>query len=991
MTYRIRGTDIKLALGLPKGTATASLSDIKTKYAQKYKKEDGFSKLFLTSVLKKIISGSAYYRTDTFYDSFKPIFEGESGRSFCDAFKQLPKSVLQKIPSQLLSKLPSKLLLGVTSQLTLPQIRDLYEPKVTVAGVGRIPGPVLTFSNIEPTATTDDQPEEATPVIKTPLDGLKAHYDLHDTVDLRFDAMPKLTTTKDIGVVYMTGKDQFFMVDLDHAKHHVLVKLELTPDGLRVPSTNLSVANHLSFHSMRDHVMTSLNRSVMVDTLVESRSVKEMVDYLKGKTPGLTKSLDNLVLLKNAPFDNSLNEAKFKTVVGWLNSFLKSTFESIDDSLQFNLEPLLEDRKYLQDPVFRKNLVDYVVTLLYMRTQPDGENRCKAALAIWPAQANWKCTDGAKVEIEEATAELSSPMARLMSRFLTRHSGCIDRLTIPAGNEIHIRPAIQLALGLSKEAIDQKDKNAYATLQYMTVADIEGVRDAFKDFILEEIMDVFHFLQKHTLTADDKDTLSRNPVFNLIRKDRDLFAVMSDPDRLMLDCFYDDGSSKFVPLKPHEINDALIKFGLTPDHFRVTQTGGSFVIEVKSDASEDSKKQWSNLRETEKQSICFFLSSQSCAKVTAEAGMLFEKALKEVALFTMSYDKSETSSPLEGLSFSSLMSATDDSGLMAIHKVLTNPTVPTVHGEDVLLKALDLSVSILQRRVSGDYSPYLAAKFVKLWQGEPLIELPAHLAGNTAIKHRYLYVSDLFHTAFEQYKNLKLKGMTVALLVKNNAPRYMFTKELAGFDLIDRSGSLDSNHYIELGLLNKDARNYLFSFYSPDDQRLAKMLIAATLLQRLRDDNPSLLEAWRLDSGFIVSALKSSIHILEFEDAVDSLNLLYLKFPKLPKEDFDMVLSGVQLKQKQFAALVSDSRYFKLALRFMTSSHLSQDRRFQLARIALINASDTNLDEVKRIILTMNDVLTPSQIKFLDSLYQSRAEQKHDRMARAEAGQAAIY
>ena len=986
MTYRIRGADIKLALGLPTGTATTSLLDIKTKYAQKYKKEDDFSKLFVTSVLKKVISGSAYYRTNAFYDSFKPIFEGESGRSFCDAFKQLPKSVLQKIPPQLLSKLPPELLFGVTSQLTLPQIRDLYEPKDTVVGVGRIPGPVLTFP-VEPTATTDDQPEEATPVIKTPLDGLKAHYDLHDTVDLRFDSMPKLPTTQDIGVVYMTGKDQFFMVDLDHANRPCLIKLNLTPDGLRVPSTNLSVANHLSFHSIRDHVMTSLNRSVMVGALGESRSVEEMVDYLKGTTPDLTESLENLVLLKNSPFDNRLNEAEFKKDVGWLKSFLEDTFKSIDYSLQFDLKPLLEDRRYLQDPIFRKNLVDYVVTLLYMHTEPDGEDRCKAALAIWPAQANWKCVDGAKVEIEEATAELSSPMVRLMSRFLTRHSGCIDRLTIPAVHEIHIRPAIQLALGLSKEAIDKKDKNAYATLQMMTVADIEGVRDAFKDFIVEEIMDVFRLLQKHTLTADDKDTLSRNPVFNLIRKDQDPFAVMSNRGMMSSldndsDSIDNDSDSIFTVLKPYEINDALIKFGLTPDHFRVTQTGSSFMIEVKSDASEDSKKQWSNLGENEKQLICFFLSFQSCAKVTAEAGMLFEKALNEGELFTLPDGKTETDSPLEGLSFSSLMSAKDDSELRAIHEVLTHPAR---YGEDVLLKALDLSVSILQPRVSGDYSPYLAAKFVRLWEGMTFGGVPDHLVGTIAIEHRYQHVSDLFNFSVEKYTGLNLENATVFELVKGNAPRYMFPKKMAGFDLIHRSPHQALNHYIRLGLLNKDARDYLFSFYSPDDLRLAKMLIATTLLRVLReDDNPSLLTAWRLESRFIVNALKSSILVLEFEDAKDSLNVLYTKFSKLPKEDFDMVLSGLKLKQKQFAGLVSDSRYFKFALRFMTSSHLSQDRRFELARIALIETPKGALSKVKGVILTMKDVLTPSQIQSLNKLYE-------DQMSRAEAEQAALY
>jgi len=977
MTYRIRGADIKFALGLPKGTATTSLSYIKTKYAQKYKKDDKFSELFVTSVLKKVISGSAYYRTDSFYDAFKSIFEGEDGRSFCDAFKQLPKSVLQKIPSQLLSKLPPELLLGVASQLTLPQLRHIYRDSTPVVGSGRIPGPVLTFTNIEPTTTTVDLSVDAPDVIKTPLDRLMAHYDLHDTVVFRFDSMPKLPTTQDIGVVYMTGKDQFFMVDLDHANRPCLIKLNLTPDGLRVPSTNLSVANHLSFHSIRDHVMTSLNRSVMVGALGESRSVEEMVDYLKGTTPDLTESLENLVLLKNSPFDNRLNEAEFKKDVGWLKSFLEDTFKSIDYSLQFDLKPLLEDRRYLQDPIFRKNLVDYVVTLLYMHTEPDGEDRCKAALAIWPAQANWKCVDGAKVEIEEATAELSSPMVRLMSRFLTRHSGCIDRLTIPAGNEIHIRPAIQLALGLSKEAIDQKDKNAYATLQMMTVADIEGVRDAFKDFIVEEIMDVFRLLQKHTLTADDKDTLSRNSVFNLIRKDQNLIQKMSDSG--MLASLDDEGMPVYTMLKPHEINDALIKFGLNPDYFVVKQRSGDFDISVTLESSLKIKEAFD---ESQVNPVKTFLTNQSNAKVTAEAGMRFVQELKTVELFTMAHVKSDTSSPLQGLSFSSLMSAKDDSGLKAIHNVLTNPTV---YGEDVLLKALDLSVSILQPRVSGDYSPYLAAKFVRLWEGMPFGGVPDHLVGTIAIEHRYQHVSDLFNISVEKYTGLNLENATVSELVKGNAPRYMFPKKMAGFDLIHRSPHQALNHYIRLGLLNKDARDYLFSFYSPDDLRLAKMLIATTLLRVLReDDNPSLLTAWRLESRFIVNALKSSILVLEFEDAKDSLNVLYTKFSKLPKEDFDMVLSGLKLKQKQFAGLVSDSRYFKFALRFMTSSHLSQDRRFELARIALIETPKGALSKVKDVILTMKDVLTPSQIQSLNKLYE-------DQMSRAEAEQAALY
>jgi hypothetical protein len=505
--------------------------------------------------------------------------------------------------------------------------------------------------------------------------------------------------------------------------------------------------------------------------------------------------------------------------------------------------------------------------------------------------------------LDAAKAELVDPKVRLLSRFLDFEVGVVDRSLVAVVAHIHVRGALQLALGLSHTEITRKDENAYSTGNYITTKDFERVFDDFKTWVTGQAEDVFKILQKRTLTATDMEVLAHNPVFNLFRKDTDMTVFMNgsgmmeslDPETCM---------PQFVALKPHEIEDVLSGFGLSSETVSVAQgqgdSLGNFSLSFK-DGRDPGRLS---------EDVTATLSSRAGRIVSPLASDLFMSLLKAESLFEKPDvgAQAQPDAAFQGVSYADLMAAKDESQLVKIREILISPQN---YHPDTVLHALDLCALVLQPR--PDYSLALKFKLTEILYRLPTKEsvdfeqLSAYGKDYPAISHRCDYVKYIFGpfrsipTFLSGVERLKLeKGLPY--LISLNPPKYVLEAALKRYSKSELLRYFDDSQgthkladlYSCCALLNRESREYLFSLFSRSELKSMYQSMGASLIGSINKGEIRLFKAFLLDPQFCTTLIDCIFPKMPFNGQMNFLhqvNLFILNgITSFPRELYDRLL-----------------------------------------------------------------------------------------------------
>ena len=766
---------------------------------------------------------------------------------------------------------------------------------------------------------------------------LKPEFGLPQGLKFFHGEIPPKLLAEHVGSVVMTPPDGLSLVLCRASYDIVALPIAKNGDHWQVVSSGMRLEDELYFHDIARATVRSYDPNLVMDALTCIRSFDDMVLGIRDSLPQTRagfhgQDLDALVALKKA--DKTSGERNFAQ----LSKLVTKILCHIDPSLSSVLSKLLSDKAYSKDATLRSYLFDYAILLLDTLKKDNGKDQCLEALKSWPKGANWACADGAKQELEAAIAEISDPQVRLMSRFLAGKAGSVDLSYIPEGNQIHIRGALQLAMGVSVEAMKLKDVNAYGTNMYLSVRDIKTVNRDFRIFLSDQLQHIYQMLHQDPLDATHLAPLSQNHVFRLMCSDPDphgIIKFLSD-QKILLDA--DEGTSFAHPLPVDVISRETRALGLGPEVsvvqlfqksvcFDITAPDLSAQqrskLEIELEEISTSLDEYRPLNSDEIKSCleaCKFTSSQLTVTervvlqhlnqfgyegVDPDRQALLEQRLKDELSHLPFVRFLEVLGQKQGSLFTSGLAANDADSFvfdyhddfmcgefkLNLHRLFTilNPlTLETLPTLGQYRSAIDCAILILENH--PDSSKYLAMSLIILFNNKSkdkrfsfddfrnLLSKRGFL--DPLMESRVSYFEHLFDV-----RSLDQFDFTTACadnlqeaLLEYNAPMRAFANQDPNFDQATLNGSFL--------FLNPDAKEYVFGLMSSDHRIEVMKFLFEMLSDEIDSDTTSFAKLWMCDPKFCQDLISFGLPTLNQVERDAFIEKAKTNFPKFPGRYF---------------------------------------------------------------------------------------------------------